>query len=202
MAEETGINLAEFAHDGTGQAEEYDVTDAIHQLDVSEAVKTDAERIFKTGGALDYMCLSCARLHADDQNIIRTLFLSYASVFVKNCNGVNVEVTGSAGSGKTHIIKTVLIHTPKDSRLKAKLSDKALYYHELGEGTILAYDDQDLSEDMQSTVKNLSWDEPTSLLTVKQQSKLTLTIPARCPYWNTKVEGSGDEQIQDRVIKF
>jgi len=207
MAEkiEASDNLASYCEGTTGNCKELDTTNVVKEVKEYPQIKKDAENIFVNGDegdVLRYMCNSCSLLHADDKNIIRALFLSYASVFVKNCNGINIEITGSAGSGKSHVVKTVLKHIPDNSKIKAKLSDKALYYHSIEEGTILAYDDQDLSEDMQSTVKNLSWDEPTELLTVKQQAKLSLSIPARCPYWNTKVEGCGDEQIQDRVIKF
>ena len=184
--------LAEFAHDGTGNADVLEVED----------YREEAVQIYNSGAALNYMCGSASKMHADDKPIIRTLFLSYASVFVRNCNGINVEITGSAGSGKTHITKVVLKHIPIYAQLKGKLSDKALFYHEFPTGTIFSFDDQDLSPDMQGTIKNLNWEEPTRLYTVKQQSKLVLEIPERCPYWNTKAEGAGDEQIQDRLLKF
>ncbi|HJJ32182.1 MAG TPA: hypothetical protein O0X25_01720 [Methanocorpusculum sp.] len=186
--------LADFAHSGTGNAEVLEVRDS----------SAEAKEIYREGTALNYMCGCVAKLHADDKPVIRALFLSYASVFVKNCNGINIEITGSAGSGKTHIINSVLKCIPEKSQLNGKLSDKALFYlgSDLSEGTVLHFDDQDLSPDLQGTIKNLSWDKPTIHHTVKQQSMLKLEIPPRCPYWNTKAEGAGDEQIQDRLLKF
>ena len=130
--------------------------------------------------------------------------MSFASRSVVNSNGLHVLVTGESGKGKSHAFDTMLQHIPPEFRLAGRLSDKALFYiKDTKPGTAICLDDVSLSEHMQEVLKGVttSFKTPFRYHTVnKDRSGMTLTIPERCVWWVAKVEGSGDDQVWNRML--
>lgn len=167
-----------------------------------DAVYAMAEKIYREGRALDYICDSCGKIHVGDRIAIRAMILSYAATRVSNGEGIHISLSGPAGTGKSHAAKTAAKHLPQKSVSDARLSDKALVYHKFEEGTVLLLDDQELSEDFQELLKvaSTSWTTPAKYITVKNQASLELEIPPRCPFWVIKANMTGDEQVHDRQL--
>ena len=167
-----------------------------------DAVKELAEDIWQSGESLNYMCDSCAKLHVGDKTAIRAMLLSYAAVRVLNGEGLHISISGSAGTGKSHAASTAAKHLPEGAVMDARVSDKALYYHQIKEGTVLLLDDQELSEDLQELLKVAStdWSKSATYLTVNNQKAVELKLPAKCPFWVVKANLNGDEQILDRQL--
>ena len=130
------------------------------------------------------------------------MLLSYAAVRVLNGEGLHISISGSAGTGKSHAASTAAKHLPEGAVMDARVSDKALYYHQIKEGTVLLLDDQELSEDLQELLKVAStdWSKSATYLTVNNQKAVELKLPAKCPFWVVKANLNGDEQILDRQL--
>ena len=167
-----------------------------------EAIRELAADIWQSGEALNYMCESCAKIHVGDKTAIRAMLLSYAAVRVLNGEGLHISISGSAGTGKSHGAATAAKHLPEGAVMDARVSDKALYYHQIKEGTVLLLDDQELSEDLQELLKVAStdWSKSATYLTVNNQKAVELKLPAKCPFWVVKANLNGDEQILDRQL--
>lgn len=161
-----------------------------------------AQRIYDSGQMLEYLCNSCAAEHVGDETAIRAMFLSYASTRVINSDGIHISISGSAGTGKSHAALRVIDRIPQEYTLRARLSDKALYYHDIPPGTVILMDDQDLTDDFQELLKVAStdWSREATYRTVNNGKPVELKLPARCPFWVCKANLNGDEQVLDRQL--
>lgn len=161
-----------------------------------------AKRVYNTGRMLEYLCESCAKEHVGDETAIQAMFLSFASTYVFNSDGIHISISGPAGTGKTHATKKVGQRLPQDRVLSSRLSDKAMYYHDIPGGTVIIMDDQELTEDFQELLKVASsdWSQEATYKTVNNGKPVELKLPARCPFWICKVNLNGDEQVLDRQL--
>ena len=84
------------------------------------------------------------------------------------------------------------------------MSNKALFYIDnLQPGTVIVLDDTSLSDDMSEILKGVttSFKKPFIYRTVNKDRKgFVCTIPERCVWWVAKVEGSGDDQVFNRML--
>jgi len=167
-------------------------------------IPEQARDILHHGDPVAYIKNSIAVDHEGDDVVASCLIMSFASRSVLNSNGLHVLVTGESGKGKSHIFDTMIQHVPPEQRLDGRLSDKALYYTEgLKPGTAICLDDVTLSEGMQETLKGVttSFKKPFIYRTVNKDRKgQVCTIPERCIWWVAKVEGTGDDQVWNRML--
>lgn len=179
-----------------------DISAAIAQMDAEAEIQNTAEMIWRDGMALRYICSSCHESHVGDEIAIQAMILSYAATRIINSEGIHISLSGAAGTGKSHAAATAAKHLPPPAVLDARLSNKALYYHDIMCRTVLIMDDQELTEDMQELIKVAStdWNKPAEYLTVNNQKAVTLTLPPKCPFWIVKANLNGDEQILDRQL--
>ena len=176
----------------------------IYQFDALTSVELYAKYLYESGQALDFLCRSCARVHVGDEKVIRAMFLSYAATRVENGTGIHISISGDAGTGKSHAATTVAQRLPGGSVLTDRLSDKALFYHEIPPKTVLLLDDQELTEDMSELLKisSTNWNSQSSYRTVQNGKPAILTMSPRCPFWVCKANLTGDEQVLDRQLVF
>ena len=84
------------------------------------------------------------------------------------------------------------------------MSNKSLFYmDDLKPGTAIVFDDKNLSEEMQEILKGAtsSFKKPINYRTVSKDRKaMVCRIPERCIWWVAKVEGSGDDQVFNRML--
>lgn len=160
--------------------------------------------MLREGDPIQYILDSFAADHEGDEVVARCLIMSFASRSVINSNGLHVLVTGESGKGKSHAFDTMIQHIPKEFRLDGRLSDKALFYAEdLRAGSAICLDDISLSEQMQETLKGVttSFKKPFIYRTVNKDRKgQTCVIPERCVWWVAKMDGTGDDQVWNRML--
>ncbi|MEI7434912.1 MAG: hypothetical protein WCJ93_11740 [Methanomicrobiales archaeon] len=164
----------------------------------------EATAVLQHGDPKGGMLKAFALDHEGDETAAECLILSLASRSVINTNGLHVSVTGESGKGKSHTFTTMLKQVPERFRISGAMSNKALFYMEgLQPGMAIVLDDTSLSEDMSEILKGVttSFRKPFLYRTVNKDRKgQVCTIPERCIWWVAKVEGSGDDQVFNRML--
>ena len=168
------------------------------------AIIAGALSVLEGGSPKQYLLDTFASSHEGDHAVAECLVLSLASRFVTNTNGLHVSITGESGKGKSHAFATMLRQVPERFRLEGAMSNKALFYMEgLQAGSVIILDDRALSEDMAEILKSVitSFKKPFIYRTVnKDRHGQVCTIPERCIWWVAKVEGTGDDQVHNRML--
>ena len=168
------------------------------------AIPDEAYRVIHEGDPLRYMLDTFALDHIGDPAVAECLVMSLASRLVMNAKGLHVSVTGESGKGKSHAFDTMMQQVPDDLRLEGRMSDKALFYIKgMKPGTVIALDDVSLSDQMQEVLKGVttSFKKPFKYRTVnKDRGGETCIIPERCVWWVAKVDGTGDDQVWNRML--
>jgi hypothetical protein len=167
-------------------------------------LRAEAAEVLAHGDPLALMLAAFAQEHIGDEILARCLILSMASQAVKNSDGLHVSVTGESGKGKTHAFKKMMRQVPDRYKVRGTMSNKALYYMtDLSPRTVLMSDDTDLSDAIQEILKSATsnFDEPITHTTVtKDLTPRVCTIPERCVWWIAKKEGTGDDQVMNRML--
>jgi len=170
----------------------------------SSDTRDEALQVLRSGDPVGYLLRTCALDHVGDETVAACLIMSLASQSVINTNGLHVSVTGESGKGKSHAFATMLRQVPERFRLKGAMSNKALFYlDDMQPGSVIVLDDTTLSEEVQEILKSAttSFREPIEYRTVTKERKVRVcTIPERCVWWVAKVEGSGDDQVLNRML--
>jgi hypothetical protein len=166
--------------------------------------RDEAVAVLLHGDPKQAMLRTFAIDHEGDETVAECLIMSLASRSVINTNGLHVSVTGESGKGKSHAFSTMLRQVPERFRLSGALSNKALFYiDDLQPGMSIVLDDTALSEEMAEILKGVttSFGKPFLYRTVNKDRKgQVCTIPERCVWWVAKVEGSGDDQVFNRML--
>ncbi|MDH7511196.1 MAG: hypothetical protein QHH04_09185 [Methanolinea sp.] len=164
----------------------------------------EALSLLQHGDPKEAMLRAFALDHEGDEVVAECLVMSLASRSVANTNGLHVSVTGESGKGKSHAFATMLRQVPERFRLEGAMSNKALFYLEgMQPGSVIVLDDHALSEEIQEILKSATtcFSEPIGYRTVTRDRKMQVcTIPERCVWWVSKVEGVGDDQVQNRML--
>ncbi|MEI6841935.1 MAG: hypothetical protein WCK53_11750, partial [Methanomicrobiales archaeon] len=164
----------------------------------------EAMNVLKSGDPSKTMLDTFALDHIGDEVPAECLIASLASRYVDNNNGLHVSVSGESGKGKSDTFNKILLQVPERFRLEGAMSNKALFFmDDLKPGTVIVFDDKLLSEDMQEILKGAtsSFKKPINYRTVSQERKAMIcSIPERCIWWVAKVEGSGDDQVFNRML--
>jgi hypothetical protein len=167
-------------------------------------LRAEAAEVLARGDPLALMLTAFSQEHVGDEILARCLILSMASQAVKNSDGLHVSVTGESGKGKTHAFRKMMRQVPDRYKVKGTMSNKALYYMtDLSPRTVLMSDDTDLSDAIQEILKSATsnFDEPITHTTVtKDLTSRVCTIPERCIWWIAKKEGTGDDQVMNRML--
>jgi hypothetical protein len=173
-----------------------------------EPVNPDARAaaldVLEHGDPASLMLKAFAQEHVGDEILARCMLLSMASQAVKNSDGLHVSVTGDSGKGKTHAFRKMMRQVPDRYKVKGTVSNKALYYmKDLQPRTVLMSDDTELSDGIQEILKSATsnFNEPITHTTVtKDLTSRVCTIPERCVWWIAKKEGTGDDQVMNRML--
>ncbi|ACL17332.1 sigma-70 RNA polymerase sigma factor region 4 domain-containing protein [Methanosphaerula palustris] len=169
-----------------------------------EVILAEARQILEHGDPLAYMVDAFNLEHVGDRDLAKCLVLSLASRLIANSKGLHVMTSGDSGKGKSCGYQTMLEQVPAAFKLEGSFSDKSLYYsNDLRPRTVFFIDDKDLSESMQEVLKEStsSFQKPITHRTLSIDRKLQVcTIPQNCVWWIAKVEGTGDDQVLNRVL--
>lgn len=176
------------------------VVDAQNAEDM-DVIKT-AEDVWRSGLAFPYMYKSCEMYHTGDKWSMKIMLLTFANTRVLNSRGMHVNLTGKAGTGKSHVSGTVALHLPQNKVISGRFSDKSLFHKQgMQSGCVIIIDDQSLTDDLEEIFKEISsnFHKPYTYHSVgKDNKEVVHTIPAETVFWMFKVEMMGDEQTQDR----
>ena len=166
--------------------------------------RASARDILEHGDPLALMLSAFAQEHVGDEILARCMILSMASQSVKNSDGLHVSVTGDSGKGKTHAFRKMMRQVPDRYKVKGTVSNKALYYmKDLAPRSVLMSDDTELSDGIQEILKSATsnFHDPITHTTVtKDLTSRVCTIPERCVWWIAKKEGTGDDQVMNRML--
>ena len=173
-------------------------------VSASPDLRTAALDVLQHGDPVMLMLRTFAQEHVGDEIVARCMILSMASQAVKNSDGLHVSVTGDSGKGKTHAFRKMMRQVPDAYKVKGTVSNKALYYmKDLRPRTVLMSDDTELSDGIQEILKSATsnFHEPITHTTVtKDLTSRVCTIPERCVWWIAKKEGTGDDQVMNRML--
>ena len=160
--------------------------------------------VLQHGDPVTLMLRAFAQEHVGDEILARCMVLSMASQAIKNSDGLHVSVTGESGKGKTHAFRKMMRQVPDAYKVRGTVSNKALYYmKDLLPRTVFMSDDTELSDSIQEILKSATsnFHEPITHTTVtKDLTSRICTIPERCVWWIAKKEGTGDDQVQNRML--
>jgi len=164
----------------------------------------DALLVLRSGDPVRTMLRTFALDHEGDETVAECLIMSLASRYVLNTTGLHVSVSGESGKGKSHAFSTLIRQVPERHQLAGSMSNKALFYIDNPQpGMVIVLDDTSLSEDMSEILKGVttSFKKPFVYRTVNKDRKgCVCTIRERCVWWVAKVEGSGDDQVFNRML--
>jgi len=167
-------------------------------------IRAAALDVLEHGNPAALMLAAFAEEHVGDEILARCMILSMAAQAVKNSDGLHVSVTGDSGKGKTHAFRKMMRQVPDRYKVKGTVSNKALYYmKDLQPRTVLMSDDTELSDGIQEILKSATsnFHEPITHTTVtKDLTSRVCTIPERCVWWIAKKEGTGDDQVMNRML--
>ncbi len=168
------------------------------------AVVAEARACLERGDPLAAMVAAFNLDHVGDRVLGQCLALSLASRIVRNSRGLHVMTTEESGKGKSDGYRTMLRQVPPRFALNGSFSDKALYYKkDLAPSSVFFVDDKDMSDSIQEILKEAtsSFTEPIHHHTLTADRRpLVCTIPARCVWWVAKKEGTGDDQVLNRML--
>ena len=197
---DTGTGRPKEDQDGGDPPEDLPGRDGIP----GEPLFEEATAILHLDDPVTYMIRTFALDHTGDIPVAECCILSLASRLVTNSTGLHVSITGDSGKGKSHTVTTMLRQIPEKYRVASRISDKALLYiDDMLPGSVITLDDMNLSEPMQELLKGVttSFKEKYKYRTVTKDRKgYTCTIPERCVWWIVKTEGSGDDQVWNRML--
>ncbi len=165
---------------------------------IERAVKNIMDR----GNVLKFVVRRAQKNHVGDTDVIKHLFASVACTNSLTSSGIQPELNGEKGHGKTDAVKAVFHCIPDKWKLAASISAKSLYYHKnLLAGSIIFSDDVEWSPDLIATVKRSmgSFQEPQTHFTLdKNRTPQAQVMPARLVWWLSSVESVADDQLKDR----
>lgn len=172
------------------------------QEHVDPKVEKIAQNVMERGDVLKFLVRQAQRNHLGDTDVIKHLFASVACTNSLKSAGIQPELNGEKGHGKTDAVKAVFHCVPEKYKLAASISAKALYYYkDLPAGAIIFSDDVEWSPELIATVKRSmgSFQEPQTHFTLdKNRNPLAQVMPARLVWWLSSVESVADDQLKDR----
>ena len=174
----------------------------IEEDEAPEHIKRAAANIMECGDVLKFLVRQAQKNHIGDTDVIKHLLASIACTNSLTSAGIQPELNGEKGHGKTDAVRAVFHLIPMKWKLAASISAKALYYHKsLPTGAIIFSDDVEWSTDLIATVKRSMGtfqEAQTHYSLDKNREPLPHIMPARLVWWLSSVESVGDDQLKDR----
>jgi hypothetical protein len=140
--------------------------------------------------------------HAGHEENARAIIYAFCAQSSGTSKGIQPEVTGSKGSGKSHSISSTLFLMPAEYIWESSFSPKFLYYKPPPQGAII-YIDERLSDELVNLVKKImsNFQRETRHSTLIERKAVELVIPKRLVVMGSTVNGAGDDQYNDRTVQ-
>lgn len=170
-----------------------------HELD---EIRQKAVQILKSGNSLEFLLEGFRMNHAGHEENARAIIYAFCAQSSGTSKGIQPEVTGSKGSGKSHSITSTLFLMPEEYVWDSSFSPKFLYYKPPKQGCVI-YIDERLSDELVNHVKKImsNFQRETRLSTLMERKPVELVIPKRIVIMGSTVNGAGDDQYNDRTVQ-
>src|SRR5665647_2367731 len=188
----------------------------LEEMYPAEIIKTATE-ILKTGDAFKFFMDTWKKSYAvmkhkvtnedfsesfvEDDSIGAMTLCVIGSTLISNSEGLHEKVGGSSGFGKSFGVASMFDLLPPEKTLISSMSPKSLFYMPLPAGTVVYYDDFDLTKrDIYTTIKQStsSYQEATNHITVVNGAPLACVIKERIGWILSAVDNFDDEQMDSR----
>ena len=169
----------------------------------NDVVKQAAIEILKSGNPLEFLLDGFRFNHAGHEENARAIVYAYSAQSSGTSKGIQPEVTGSKGSGKSHSIVSTLFLMPQEYIWESSFSPKFLYYKPPKQGSII-YIDERLTDELTNLVKKImsNFQRETRHSTLVERKPVELIIPKRLVIMGSTVNGAGDDQYNDRTVQI
>jgi hypothetical protein len=172
-------------------------------------VHDKAMDILRAGDPIAAIMEQFSKAHIGDTHIGELLLLSIASGLCNNTEGLHLSLTGPSGKGKTDSCKVMGYLMPPEYFYSGSLSNKALLYMGIKQGSVVLADDTDsLGEDMErilkSSISHYQSGYKHSYVDFKSAGSNKTKeawIPPRTTFWVTSVHASFCDQVLNRLVK-
>lgn len=185
------------------------LTETTQAVDDAEPVSQDvidaAQLVLMNGDPVEYIINVFNTIHVGDTKIGEMLLISSGSASIRNSAGINPNLSGGSGKGKSHSCKTILHLMPHEYVMNTSLSDKVLFYlgAKLQSGTVIFSDDTELSSDMESIIKRSTSEFQQGIthhtMSAKRQAQ-EMKIAPRILWWLASVDSTLDTQTLNRQV--
>ena len=168
-------------------------------------IQEKALNILENGDPLEYFRTVYRTIHSGNTPVLDTILFAGVVQAALTTVGIQPDLSGQPGSGKTSSAKAAIHLFPEEYVLKVTFSNKALFYHrDLKPGCLIFSDDTELSQEIEATIKVAmsNFQENTEHLTVVNAETRLLKIPPRQMFVFTSVGDTGGEQLNDRQYKI
>lgn len=167
------------------------------------SAKAEALEIMKNGDPINKILTTVEKIHVGDNKFQELFCVAVASQSCLNTAGIQASLHGSAGSGKSHAVKSHAHTIRAKYKLESTLSAKAAYYNHLKPGCIIISDDTEPNEALEETIKRsiTNFQEKTIHTTVHDGKGESHMIPERLMWLFTSVSHNGSDQLSDRQVK-
>ena len=168
-----------------------------------EPIREAAYQILKEGDSFNFIMETWNLRHVGDRNIGENCLCAVASTYILNTRGLHVKPSGESGKGKSDAIDVFFKLLPPHKYISGSMSSKSLYYHpNLKSGTIIYCDDANFTDDTIATLKQSTsnFQDPSKHRTVVNQEYAEFSIPERCSFWFSTIDGISDTQLANRFL--
>jgi len=162
-----------------------------------------AEEILKSGNPLEYLLEGFRCNHAGHEENARGIIYAFCAQSSATSKGIQPEITGEKGSGKSHSAASTVFLFPQDYVWESSFSPKYLLHRPPKQGAII-YIDERLSDDLMNLVKRImsNFQRETKYGTIIDKKPVDLVIPKRQVIMGSTVGGVGDNQYNDRTVQL
>jgi hypothetical protein len=162
-----------------------------------------AERILKTGNPLEFLLEGFRCNHAGHEENARGIVYAFCAQSSATSKGIQPEITGEKGSGKSHSASSAIFLFPQEYVWESSFSPKYLLHRPPKQGSII-YIDERLSDDLMNLVKRImsNFQRETRYGTIIDKKPMDLIIPKRQVIMGSTVGGVGDNQYNDRTVQL
>lgn len=187
------------------EAVDEDLDEVREQIKREAGYTEAAMRILKEGDIVKEYRKQYNRMHVGDEPHANSLLVCVGTTLTTTSAGMHPGTNGESGSGKTDSCQAAIHLMPQEYVVYANVSDRALFYTHIEEGSIFFLDDVQgiMSETLTGTMKQSTSQFQTGFnykTLDKNRNPISLHIPPRCSWWLTSVDNDFQDQLVNRQL--
>jgi hypothetical protein len=143
--------------------------------------------------------------HVGDKSLLSNMFVAIAIQQELQSKGIQLDVSGKLGCGKTDAIRTGLNLVGDPHYIEAVMSDKSIFYNKkIHDGMIVFSDDKKLSSELEGVIKRASsnFQSPNIHQTLTANNHpIDKIMPSRIMWILTAVSSDNSDELLSRCIQ-